>query len=217
MIVRDGDHVEAGEPLCDGAPNPADILAILGENALQNYLMKEIDAVYRAQGVSINDKHIGVIIRQMLRKVEIVAVGDTKFIFGQQVDKYKFHEENRRVIANGGQPAVARPMYQGITKAALNVDSFISAASFQETTRVLTNAAISGATDGLHGIKENVAIGHMIPAGTGIRNYKNIKLFDGSDRDLDVQMEEILERRKLEKEQEENSSIEPVFENEESD
>ena len=217
MIVRDGDHVEAGEPLCDGAPNPADILAILGENALQNFLMKEIDAVYRAQGVSINDKHIGVIIRQMLRKVEIVAVGDTKFIFGQQVDKYKFHEENRRVIANGGQPAVARPMYQGITKAALNVDSFISAASFQETTRVLTNAAISGATDGLHGIKENVAIGHMIPAGTGIRNYKNIKLFDGSDRDLDVQMEEILERRKLEKEQEENSSIEPVFESEESD
>ena len=217
MIVRDGDHVEAGEPLCDGAPNPADILAILGENALQNFLMKEIDAVYRAQGVSINDKHIGVIIRQMLRKVEIVAVGDTKFIFGQQVDKYKFHEENRRVIANGGQPAVARPMYQGITKAALNVDSFISAASFQETTRVLTNAAISGATDGLHGIKENVAIGHMIPAGTGIRNYKNIKLFDGSDKDLDIQMEEILERRKLEKEQEENSSIEPVFESEESD
>ena len=217
MIVRDGDHVEAGEPLCDGAPNPADILAILGENALQNFLMKEIDAVYRAQGVSINDKHIGVIIRQMLRKVEIVAVGDTKFIFGQQVDKYKFHEENRRVIANGGQPAVARHMYQGITKAALNVDSFISAASFQETTRVLTNAAISGATDGLHGIKENVAIGHMIPAGTGIRNYKNIKLFDGSDKDLDIQMEEILERRKLEKEQEENSSIEPVFESEESD
>ena len=108
-------------------------------------------------------------------------------------------------------------MYQGITKAALNVDSFISAASFQETTRVLTNAAISGATDGLHGIKENVAIGHMIPAGTGIRNYKNIKLFDGSDRDLDIQMEEILERRKLEKELEENSSIEPVFESEESD
>ncbi len=217
MIVRDGDRVEAGEPLCDGAPNPADILAILGENALQNYLMKEIDAVYRAQGVSINDKHIGVIIRQMLRKVEIVAVGDTKFIYGQQIDKWKFHEENRRVIANGGQPAVARPMYQGITKAALNVDSFISAASFQETTRVLTNAAISGATDGLHGIKENVAIGHMIPAGTGIKNYKNVKLFDESDKDLDVQMDEILERRRLEKEQEENSAIEPVFETEDSD
>ncbi len=217
MIVRDGDHVEAGEQLCDGAPNPADILAILGENALQNYLMKEIDDVYRAQGVNINDKHIGTIVRQMLRKVEIVAVGDTRFIFGQQVDKYKFHEENRRVVADGGQPAVARPMYQGITKAALNVDSFISAASFQETTRVLTNAAIKGDTDGLHGIKENVAIGHMIPAGTGIKNYRNVKLFDGSDKDLDIQMEEILERRRLEKEQEENNAIEPVFESEDTD
>ena len=217
MIVRDGDEVEAGEQLCDGAPNPADILAILGENALQNYLMDEIQAVYRAQGVSINDKHIGVIVRQMLRKVEIMAVGDTRFIFGQQVDKFKFHEENRRVIAEGGQPAIARPMYQGITKAALNVDSFISAASFQETTRVLTNAAISGASDGLHGIKENVAIGHMIPAGTGIRNYRNVKLFDEGDTDLDVQMEEILEKRRLEKEAEQNSVIEPVFDNEDSD
>ena len=217
MIVRDGDRIEAGERLCDGSPNPSDILAILGENALQNYLMDQIQAVYRAQGVSINDKHIGVIVRQMLRKVEVVAVGDTKFIYGQQVDKYKFHEENKRVIAAGGQPAVARPMYQGITKAALNVDSFISAASFQETTRVLTNAAISGASDGLHGIKENVAIGHMIPAGTGIRNYKNIKLFDGSDRDLDLQMEEILERRRLEEERLQNSEIEPVFESEDSD
>lgn len=217
MIVRDGDEVEAGEQLCDGAPNPADILAILGENALQNYLMDEIQAVYRAQGVSINDKHIGVIVRQMLRKVEIMAVGDTRFIFGQQVDKFKFHEENRRVIAEGGQPAIARPMYQGITKAALNVDSFISAASFQETTRVLTNAAISGASDGLHGIKENVAIGHMIPAGTGIRNYRNVKLFDEGDTDLDVQMEEILEKRRLEKEAEQNSIIEPVFDSEDSD
>ncbi|MCR5494247.1 MAG: DNA-directed RNA polymerase subunit beta' [Treponema sp.] len=217
MIVRDGDEVVAGEQLCDGSPNPADILAILGENALQNYLMDEIQSVYRAQGVNINDKHIGVIVRQMLRKVEIVSVGDTKFIFGQQVDKFKFHEENRRVIAEGGQPAVARPMYQGITKAALNVDSFISAASFQETTRVLTNAAISGATDGLHGIKENVAIGHMIPAGTGIKNYKNVKLYDSSDKDLDVQMEEILEKRRLEKEAEQNAMIEPVFESEDAD
>ena len=217
MIVRDGDEVVAGEQLCDGSPNPADILAILGENALQNYLMDEIQSVYRAQGVDINDKHIGIIVRQMLRKVEVVSVGDTKFIFGQQVDKFKFHEENRRVIAEGGQPAVARPMYQGITKAALNVDSFISAASFQETTRVLTNAAIAGASDGLHGIKENVAIGHMIPAGTGIKNYKNVKLYDSSDKDLDVQMEEILEKRRLEKEAEQNAMIEPVFENEDAD
>ena len=131
LLVRDGDTVEAGEELCDGAKNPHDILAVSGENALQNYLMDEIQQVYRLQGVSINDKHIGVIVRQMLRKVEIVAVGDTRFIFGQQVDKYKFHEENNRVMGEGGQPAIARPMFQGITKASLNIDSFISAASFR--------------------------------------------------------------------------------------
>ena len=199
LLVRDGDTVEAGEQLCDGALNPHDILFISGENALQNYLMDEIQQVYRMQGVSINDKHIGIIIRQMLRKVEIVAVGDTRFIYGQQIDKYKFHEENNRVISEGGQPAVARPMFQGITKAALNIDSFISAASFQETTRVLTNAAIAGASDSLRGLKENVAIGHLIPAGTGIKHYRNVKLFDKENTDLDVQMNEILERRKLEK------------------
>ncbi len=200
MLVRDGDKVLAGEPLCDGQPSPHDILAILGENALQNYLMDEIQQVYRAQGVSINDKHIGIIVRQMLRKVEIVAVGDTRFIFGQQVDKYRFREENARVIAEGGQPAIGRPMFQGITKASLNVDSFISAASFQETTRVLTNAAISGSVDELRGVKENVAIGHMIPAGTGIKNYKGVKVYDSSDQDLDIQMNEIIERRRIEKE-----------------
>ena len=202
LLVRDGDTVEAGEQLCDGPRSPHDILAIIGENALQNYLMDEIQQVYRAQGVTINDKHIGVIVRQMLRKVEIVAVGDTRFIFGQQVDKYKFHEENDRVMKEGGQPAIARPMLQGITKASLNVDSFISAASFQETTRILTNAAIAGVTDDLRGLKENVIIGHMIPAGTGIKNYRNVKLFDDNTTDLDLQMEEILERRKQEKEME---------------
>ena len=216
MIVRDGDRVKAGEQLCDGSPNPSDILEILGENALQNYLMDEILAVYRTQSVDINDKHIGIIIRQMLRKIEIVAVGDTRFIFGQQVDKYKFHAENKRIIQEGGQPAIGRPMFLGITKAALNVDSFISAASFQETTKVLTNAAISGQTDGLYGIKENVAIGHMIPAGTGIRNYKSVKLYDSSDVDLDAKMEEILAQRALEKEME-NRAEEPVFEPEDQD
>ena len=216
MIVRDGDRVKAGEQLCDGSPNPSDILEILGENALQNYLMDEILAVYRTQSVDINDKHIGIIIRQMLRKIEIVAVGDTRFIFGQQVDKYKFHAENKRIIQEGGQPAIGRPMFLGITKAALNVDSFISAASFQETTKVLTNAAISRQTDGLYGIKENVAIGHMIPAGTGIRNYKNVKLYDSSDVDLDAKMEEILAQRALEKEME-NRAEEPVFEPEDQD
>ena len=216
MLVRDGDTVEAGEQLCDGAPSAHDILAILGENALMDYLMSEIQSVYSAQGVAIDDKHIGVIVRQMLRKVEVVSVGDTRFIFGQQVDKYHFHEENRRVIAEGGQPAVARPMFQGITKAALATDSFISASSFQETTRVLTNAAISGSTDTLHGLKENVIIGHMIPAGTGIRDYRNVKLFDDSDRDLDVQMEEIVKRRQEEQElrmKMEHAIIEPPPEN----
>ncbi len=215
MLVRDGDQVIAGEQLCDGSPSAHDILAILGENALQEYLMSEIQAVYSAQGVAIDDKHIGIIVRQMLRKVEVVAVGDTKFIFGQQVDKYHFHEENKRVMANGGMPAVARPMFQGITKAALATDSFISAASFQETTRVLTNAAISGSTDNLNGLKENVIIGHMIPAGTGIKNYRNVKLFDKSDMDLDIQMNEVLDRRREEKVLEtgsvDDSIIEPVI------
>jgi DNA-directed RNA polymerase subunit beta' len=216
LLVRDGDTVEAGEQLCDGAFNPHDILAVSGENALQNYLMDEIQQVYRMQGVAINDKHIGVIVRQMLRKVEIVVVGDTRFIYGQQVDKYKFHEENSRVMNEGGQPAIARPMFQGITKASLNVDSFISASSFQETTRVLTNAAISGATDGLRGLKENVIIGHLIPAGTGIKQYRNVKLFDKEKGDLDIQMNEILERRKLEKATE-TIEDEADFEQEEND
>jgi DNA-directed RNA polymerase subunit beta' len=198
LQIRDGDTVEAGEALCVGSVNPHDILHILGESTLQRYLMDEIQQVYRLQGVSINDKHIGVIVRQMMRKVEIVAVGDTKFIFGQMVDKYRFHEENNRVIGEGGQPAVARPMFQGITKASLNIDSFLSAASFQETTRVLTNAAIAGSTDYLRGLKENIIIGHPIPAGTGMKRYRAVKLFDEDQQDLDLYMQEILEKRKLE-------------------
>ena len=176
--------------------------------------MDEIQQVYRMQGVSINDKHIGIIVRQMLRKVEIVAVGDTRFIFGQQVDKYKFHEENRRVLSEGGQSAIARPMFQGITKASLNIDSFIAAASFQETTRVLTNAAIAGSADNLRGLKENVIIGHLIPAGTGIRNYRNVKLFDENTADLDIQMNEVLERRKLEKAMEAAAEEDALYETE---
>ncbi|MDR2094321.1 MAG: DNA-directed RNA polymerase subunit beta' [Treponema sp.] len=214
LLVRDGDTVEAGEALCMGSVNPHDVLHILGESTLQRYLMDEIQQVYRLQGVSINDKHIGVIIRQMMRKVEIVAVGDTKFIYGQMVDKYTFHEENNRVMAEGGQSAVARPIFQGITKASLNIDSFLSAASFQETTRVLTNAAISGSTDHLRGLKENIIIGHPIPAGTGMKRYRKVKLFDEDQQDLDVYMEEILERRKLEKVAE---PVEPDFNGEESE
>jgi len=208
LLVRQGDTVRAGEMLCDGPVDPHDVLQILGENALQTFLVNEVQEVYRLQGVVINDKHIGVIIRQMMRKVEIVGVGDTNFIFGQQIDKYRFHEENRKVMREGGQPAVARPLLLGITRASLNIDSFISAASFQETTRVLTNAAIAGSTDLLRGLKENVIIGHLIPAGTGIRDYKNIKLFDEHREDLDAHMQQILEQRARERELEEQQAKE---------
>ncbi len=208
LLVRDGDDVVAGEPLCDGATDPHDILHILGENALQGWLVDEIQEVYRLQGVNINDKHIGVIIRQMMRKVEIVRVGDTNFIYGHHVDKYKFHEENQRVMREGGQPAVARPLLLGITRASLNIDSFLSAASFQETTKVLTNAAIAGSVDELRGLKENIIIGHLIPAGTGKRIYRNIKLFDETSEDLDASIQSILEARKAAREREEATQYE---------
>ncbi len=213
LLVRDGDTVAAGEPLCDGAVDPHDILLILGESAVQSFLMNEVQAVYRMQGVSINDKHVGVIIRQMMRKVEVVQVGDTNFIFGQQVDKYKFHEENNRVIREGGQPAVARPLLLGITRASLNIDSFISAASFQETTKVLTNAAIAGSVDNLRGLKENVIIGHLIPAGTGMKTYREVKLYDETSDDLDLSVQNLLEQRKHEAEK----RVEPVEFDEEDD
>jgi DNA-directed RNA polymerase subunit beta' len=200
LLVRDGDTVEAGDKLCDGNPNTHDILSIAGEHSCQRFIMDEIQQVYRLQGVTINDKHIGVIVRQMMKKVEIVAPGDTRFIYGQQIDKYRFHEENRRVMAAGGQPSVARPLLMGITRASLKIDSFISAASFQETTKVLTDAAIAGAVDQLRGLKENVAIGHLIPAGTGMRQYKGLKMADGEHEDLDVFVAEVLEKRKKERE-----------------
>lgn len=202
LLIREGDLVEAGEPICDGAADPHDILQILGENALQRFLVNEVQEVYRLQGVDINDKHIGIIIRQMMRKVEIVKVCDTSFIYGQQVDKSRFREENQKVEKEGGQPAVARPLLLGITRASLNIDSFISAASFQETTRVLTNAAIAGSVDHLRGLKENVIIGHLIPAGTGMRSYKKLKLFDETKGDLDLHIQQILEQREREKQAE---------------
>ncbi len=200
LLVREGDIVEAGEMLCDGNVDPHDVLQILGENALQRFMMNEVQEVYRLQGVGINDKHIGVIIRQMMRKVEITSVGDTNFIYGQHVDKHRFHEENQKVIREGGQPAIARPLLLGITRASLNIDSFFSAASFQETTRVLTNAAIAGSIDYLRGLKENVIIGHPIPAGTGIKKYRALKLYDENAEDLDAKMQVILEAKKKEKE-----------------
>ncbi len=198
LLVREGDMVEAADMLCDGNIDPHDFLFIKGENALQAFLMNEIQEVYRLQGVNINDKHIGVIVRQMMRKIEIVQVGDTNFIYGQQVDKHRFHEENHKVEREGGQPAVGRPLLLGITRASLNIDSFISAASFQETTRVLTNAAIAGSTDSLRGLKENVIIGHLIPAGTGMRQYRNVRLFGENQEDLDAHMQRILEEREKE-------------------
>jgi DNA-directed RNA polymerase subunit beta' len=198
MFVRDGDIIEAGERLCDGPIDPHDILEILGENELQSFLVNEVQEVYRLQGVDINDKHIGVIVRQMMRKVEIVTVGDTGFIFGQQVDKYKFYQENERVMLAGGQPAVARPLLLGITRASLSIDSFISAASFQETTKVLTNAAIAGIRDDLRGLKENVIIGHLIPAGTGIKKYRNIQIQEDESADLDQSVQSAMEERRRE-------------------
>ncbi|MBN1648438.1 MAG: DNA-directed RNA polymerase subunit beta' [Spirochaetales bacterium] len=214
LLVRDGDYIESGEPMCEGNLDPHDILEILGENELQTYLVNEIQEVYRLQGVTINDKHIGVIIRQMMRKVEIRHVGDTNFIFGQQVDKYVFNRENEKVMREGGQPAVARPLLLGITRASLNIDSFISAASFQETTKVLTNAAIAGKVDYLRGLKENVIIGHLIPAGTGMRKYRNVKLFDENSEDLDASMQSILEARKLEQELAADTEQQPINDNE---
>ena len=196
MLVRDGDRVEAAERLCDGPIAPHDILEILGENALQSFLLDEVQEVYRLQGVDINDKHLGVVVRQMLRKVEIIGVGDTSFIQGQQVDKYRFHEENARVLAQGGQPADAKPMLLGITRASLSIDSFISAASFQETTKVLTNAAIAGSRDVLRGLKENVIIGHLIPAGTGMKRYRGIRVKEDNPIDLESQVESLMESRK---------------------
>jgi DNA-directed RNA polymerase subunit beta' len=174
--VQESERVRAGEPLMDGPLNPHDILAVLGEKELQSYLVNEIQEVYRLQGVTISDKHIEVIVRQMMRWVKVEDVGDTTFLLEQQIDKFRFTEENQRVIANGGRPATGRPLLLGITKASLSTESFISAASFQETTRVLTEASIQGAVDHLRGLKENVIVGRLIPAGTGMEHYRNVKL-----------------------------------------
>ncbi|MFN8059653.1 MAG: DNA-directed RNA polymerase subunit beta' [Vicinamibacterales bacterium] len=174
--VQDGDRIRAGEQLMDGPSNPHDILAVLGEKELQSYLVNEIQEVYRLQGVNINDKHIEVIVRQMMRWVKIEQVGDTEFLVDDVTDRFRFMEENERVLADGGQPAQGRPMLLGITKASLSTDSFISAASFQETTRVLTEASISGKVDHLRGLKENVTMGRLIPAGTGFEYYRSVRI-----------------------------------------
>ena len=174
--VQEGERMRAGDPLIDGPINPHDVLQVLGEKELQRYLTDKIQEVYRSQSVAINDKHIEVIVRQMMRSVKIEEVGDTEFLIDEQVDRWKFGEENDRVLAAGGRPAVGRPLLLGITKASLSTESFISAASFQETTRVLTEAAISGKIDYLRGLKENVIVGRVIPAGTGMAHYANFHM-----------------------------------------
>ena len=176
ISVHEGDHVKAGEPLMDGSSNPHDILRVLGEKELAKYLVDEVQEVYRLQGVKINDKHIETIVRQMLRRVKIKEVGDTRFLVDDQVERVAFEEENQRVLAEGGAPAVGEPLMLGITKASLSTESFISAASFQETTKVLTQAAIEGKTDSLRGLKENVIMGRLIPAGTGVMKYRGAQL-----------------------------------------
>jgi len=174
--VYKGDRVIAGQQLTDGPVVPQDILRVCGDKVLQEYLVNEVQEVYRLQGVCINDKHIEVIIRQMLKKVCIEDPGDTEFLVGQQVDKWTFQKENSRVFKKGERPSSATPQLLGITKASLSTNSFISAASFQETTRVLTDAAAAGKRDELFGLKENVIVGHLIPAGTGFRDYRDIGL-----------------------------------------
>jgi DNA-directed RNA polymerase subunit beta' len=191
--VQEGERVRAGEPLMDGPINPHDILNVLGENELQNYLVNEIQEVYRLQGVNINDKHIEVIVRQMMRWVKIEDVGDTQFLIDETVDKFRFAEENEKIIARGGRPATGRPLLLGITKASLSTDSFISAASFQETTRVLTEASISGRVDYLRGLKENVIMGRLIPAGTGLEHHRRVMIPEAqlAERPPELTAEEI--------------------------
>ncbi|MDD3643257.1 MAG: DNA-directed RNA polymerase subunit beta', partial [Candidatus Krumholzibacteria bacterium] len=195
LSVYEGDKIEAGDNLTEGPVNPFDILSIKGVNAAQNYLVNEIQEVYRLQGVTINDKHIEVIVRQMLQKVVVEDGGGTKFLEGDIISKAEFRTENERTMSEGGSPATFKPLLLGITKASLNTESFISAASFQETTRVLTEAAVLGKVDELQGLKENVVMGHLIPAGTGLHKYSEIRVAHEIDEsrliDQDIDEEEL--------------------------
>jgi DNA-directed RNA polymerase subunit beta' len=193
VSVQEGDRVIAGQPLMDGASNPHDILTIKGEKELSRYLVDEVQEVYRLQGVKINDKHIEIIVRQMLRRIKVIDSGDTTFLADEQVERSIFQEENERVMARGGKPAIGEPILLGITKASLSTQSFISAASFQETTRVLTEASLSGKVDHLRGLKENVIMGRLIPAGTGLPMYKKVGIIvdeDERSRTEELQIEE---------------------------
>jgi len=180
--VNAGEFVHSGEQLTEGVVSSHDILRIMGEKELHRYIISEIQQVYRSQGVAISDKHIEVIVSQMLRQVKIVDSGDTKFIVADLISRRKFREENERIMAMGGEPAIAEPTLLGVTRAAIGSDSIISAASFQETTKVLTEASIAGKVDMLEDLKENVILGRMIPVGTGLYEKKEMKLrFAGSD------------------------------------
>jgi len=176
--VFKGDFVKKGSQLTEGPIVPHEILDVCGPQDLQEHLVNEVQEVYRLQGVEINDKHIEIIVRQMLRKVKVTEPGDTALLWGDQVDRLEFEKENRRVIEQGGKPAEAVPVLLGITKASLETDSFISAASFQDTTRVLTEAATLGKIDFLRGFKENVIMGHLIPAGTGFMGHRSIRTLE---------------------------------------
>jgi len=176
LLVGDGDHVEVGDQLTQGAPDPQEVLRILGVRKAQEHLVDEVQAVYRSQGVSIHDKHIEIIVRQMLRRITVIESGETRLLPSDLVDRVRYEEENRRVVSEGAKPASGRPVLMGITKASLATESWLSAASFQETTRVLTDAAINAKSDSLRGLKENVIIGKLIPAGTGLDRYKNVRV-----------------------------------------
>ena len=176
VVVFQGDHVHKGQQLTEGPVVPQEVLEVCGPQELQEYLVNEVQEVYRLQGVEINDKHIEIIVRQMLRKVRITDPGDTDFLWSEQVEKHAFQDVNQQAMAEGKRPAEASPVLLGITKASLETESFISAASFQDTTRVLTDAATLGRIDYLRGFKENVIMGHLIPAGTGFNMYRHIKL-----------------------------------------
>jgi DNA-directed RNA polymerase subunit beta' len=176
LLVSEGDAVEVGQQLVGGAVNPHDVLRIMGPREVQQHLVREVQEVYRSQGVAIHDKHIEVIVRQMLKRITVIDSGATEFLPGSLVERSSFESENRRVVAESGEPAAGRPVLMGITKASLATESWLSAASFQETTRVLTDAAISARSDSLVGLKENVIIGKLIPAGTGIPRYRNVEV-----------------------------------------
>lgn len=190
LHVREGDEVLAGDSITEGSINPGEILAIKGPNGVFNYLITEVQKVYRNQGVDINDKHIELIARQMLKKVRVEDNGDTTMFSGSLVDMYDFEDENNRVIAEGKTPATGKRILLGITKASLATESFLSAASFQETTKVLTEAAIKGKTDELIGLKENVIIGKLIPAGTGMQVYQNTQIKTESDEEQEIKEDE---------------------------